>query len=408
MAARAAACAALALALSAAPARALSPAAETALDQGLHALYSLDYDRSRAAFHSLIEQEPDSPYGYLFESGGIWWQASQEYGLFKDTPTLQGVFERDVDLAIAKADGWIAAPDRDTQRDGHFAAGMALGTRGQWDIMKSHYLKAYFDGRHAVKHLKRAAKLDPDWADVDFGLGVFDYEAAHLSGVAKLGVLVGVRGDEARGIRLIQNAVERGRYASRQAAEFLLTLYIVDKHDWKGARPALEKLRREFPESPYFLGADLALRWAAGEREESLKLGRELFAQAKADPDAFDRKLLSLVCGLADDACLGPAQAAASHAWLSAAIAATPEPPSAAPDDEAYLVLLHLYRGQTGELLGAKDQAAQDYAWVLAHPDFAGARQRAAYCLRQGCGRADALAHLKALSKGAPVPAAIP
>ncbi|MDX6770582.1 MAG: hypothetical protein SF051_13690, partial [Elusimicrobiota bacterium] len=83
---------ALAFALTAAaPASAgphLSPAAETQLTEGIDRLYALDYDASRAAFRRLIELEPDNPWGYLFEAGGIWWQSSQEYGLFKDTPTL--------------------------------------------------------------------------------------------------------------------------------------------------------------------------------------------------------------------------------------------------------------------------------------------------------------------------------
>ncbi len=386
------------LALLAGPARALSAAAESSLDQGLHALYSLDYERSRAAFHALIEQEPDSPFGYLFESGAIWWEAAQEYGLFKDTPTLQGLFERDVDAAVAKADAWTAAQDPQTRRDGHFAGGMALGTRGQWDLMKGHYLKAYLDGRHAVKHLKKAAKLDPSYADTDFGLGVFDYEAARLSGMAKLGsTLVGVRGDEARGIALIENAVERGRYASRQAAEFLMTLYILDQSDWRKARPALEKLRHDFPESPYFLSVELALRWRLGEKEASLSLGQALFEQAKADPAGFNRKLLSLVCGLQDGACLGRSQAEQARQWLDAAVAAAPQKPSA--DELAYQSLLRLYRGYAQEALGLPQEAVPDYRWVLAHPDFSDAHARAEACLRQGCPPSEILIYLKSLSR---------
>src|SRR5581483_5483536 len=120
----------------AAPARAaLSPNAELALDRGLHDLYSLDYDKARADFRKLIEQEPDNPFGYLFESGAIWWQSSQEYGLFKDTPTLQGLFEQDVEAAIRKADALTDAKDKVQKADGHFVLGMALGTRGQWGLL---------------------------------------------------------------------------------------------------------------------------------------------------------------------------------------------------------------------------------------------------------------------------------
>ena len=73
-----------------------SPATQAQLDEGLNALYSLDYVQARRASRKLIELEPDNPFGYLFEASAIWWQASQEYVLFKDTPTLQGLFEQDV------------------------------------------------------------------------------------------------------------------------------------------------------------------------------------------------------------------------------------------------------------------------------------------------------------------------
>src|SRR5258708_5579202 len=171
----------LAAALLASPGgAALSPNAELSLDRGLHDLYSLDYVEARADFRKLIEQEPDNPFGYLFESGAIWWQSSQEYGLFKDTPTLQGLFEQDVEFAIKKADPLTDSKDKGLKADGHFVEGMALGTRGQWSLMRGHYMKAFFDAKKAIKHLKKVPKIDSSYRDVDLGLGVFDYQAAHM------------------------------------------------------------------------------------------------------------------------------------------------------------------------------------------------------------------------------------
>ena len=133
------------LVLAGAPAAqaALSRNAEIQLDEGLKHLYGMDYEKSRAAFRKLIELEPDNPFGYLFESGAIWWQSSQEYGLFKDTPTLQGLFEQDVDAAVRKADPLTDAKDKTTRADGHFVEGMSLGTRGQWGLLRGHYWRAF-------------------------------------------------------------------------------------------------------------------------------------------------------------------------------------------------------------------------------------------------------------------------
>lgn len=358
------------LLLGATPARAaLSPNAELALDRGLHHLYGLDYTEARADFRKLIEQEPDNPFGYLFESGAIWWQSSMEYGLFKDTPTLQGLFEQDVDFAIKKADPLTDSKDKSIRADGHFVSGMALGTRGQWGLMRGHYVKAYFDGKKAMKHLKKVPKLDPDYHDVDLGLGVFDYQAARLSGtLAALSAIGGLRGDEKRGLAEIRSAVEHGKHARVQAAQMLTTIFILDKRDFQSALPVVQELRRDFPESVYFLSLEILARWKLGQREHSLELGRAMFEAQRRDPPAFDRKLLSLVCGLTGEQCLDAAQTAAMAEWFDAAIAAAPKPktppsgkgPKARAAQEAaaferdYLAALKKYRAWLEEAKTAR------------------------------------------------------
>jgi tetratricopeptide (TPR) repeat protein len=406
---------ALALAAFAAPARAaLTPDAELALERGLHHLYNLDYAEARSDFRRLIEREPDNPFGYLFESGAIWWQASLEYGLFKDTPTLQGLFEQDVEAAIRKADPYTDSKDKAVKADGHFVEGMALGTRGQWNLMKGHYVKAFFDGKKALKHLKKVPKLDADYRDVDLGLGVFEYQAAHLSGIAKLSSILGVRGDEKKGIALLKSAHERGRYGTGQAGEFLLMIYIIDKKDWAQALEVLQRQRAQFPESVYFESLELLVRYKLGEKDESAALGRSVFEKARADPRAFNRKLMSLVCGLVGDACLGRDQLSQSLEWLTRAIESTPEPKpgkaakgraAAAKGEDgtlAYLTLLRLYRGYVNDALGRVDEAAADYDWVLKRPAFSDSHARARHCSETPCSAKDLLLYLRALSLGEP------
>jgi tetratricopeptide (TPR) repeat protein len=398
----------------AAPARAaLSQTAELSLEKGLHHLYNLDYAESRADFRKLIEKEPDNPFGYLFESGGIWWQSSLEYGLFKDTPTLQGLFEQDVEAAIRKADVYNDSKDKVLKADGLFVEGMALGTRGQWNLMKGNYIKAFFDGKKAMKLIKKTLKLDPDYRDADLGLGVFEYQAAHLSGIAKLSSILGVRGDEKKGIALLKSAHERGRYGTGQAGEFLLMIYIMDKKDWHMAVETLKRQRAQFPESVYFESLELLSRWKLGQKAESAALGRSVFDKAKADPKAFNRKLLSLVCGLMADNCLGKDQVAESLAWLDHALESTPEPKPARPsktkaarpnpadaDTVQYLSLLHLYRGYMRDASGKTDEASADYDWVLKHPDFSDNHARAKECHETGCGAKQVLLYLRSLSLG--------
>ncbi|MDE2510780.1 MAG: hypothetical protein KGL74_06635 [Elusimicrobia bacterium] len=372
----------------------LSSAAAAQLDEGLTRLYSLDYAKSRAAFRRLIELDPDNPFGYLFEAGGIWWESSQEYGLFASTPTLQGLFEEDVDAAQRKAEAYMDSPDPRIRADGYFVSGMALGTLGQWRLMKSHWMDAYFTGKKAVKTLKKCAKLDPNYADVRLGLGVFDYQTAHLSGVAKIGILFGLRGNEKKGLEGISYAMENSPTAGRQAAQLLSQIYLVDMHDFARALPVLQRLRRDFPDSPYFLFLEALTRQRLGDWDGSLVLGRELFLQAEADPAAFRPKWLTLVCGLSGAKCLANEDAQRSLAWFDHALEAT-----AREKPGAFRGLLHLFRGHLLEVLARRDESLADYKRALALPDFDFVHARAAACLAAPCGRDEILGALRDMSR---------
>lgn len=392
---------------------ALTSNAELALDRGVRHLYSLDYTQARADFRKLIELEPDNPFGYLFESGAIWWQSAQEYGLFKDTPTLQGLFEQDVEAAIRKAEPLTRSKDKAQKADGHFVEGMALGTRGQWALMRGHYINAYLDGKRAIKHLKKVSRIDGGYRDVDLGMGVYEYQAAHLSGVAKFSAFIGVRGDEKRGLKLLHSAMDHGRYGSRQAAEFLAIIYLGDKRDWNAALPILQKLRQDIPESVYFDSLELLAQWKLGHNEESFRIARAMFEKTRQDPRGFNRKLLSLACGLTTDHCLDEDQAFESSVWLTAAIDATPEPKrarnakAAAPPDGVwpYLSTLHLYRAYMKAALGKADEASADFQWVLQHPDYADGHARAQECQTNGCPSKDLLVYLRSMAREEFIPA---
>ena len=375
----------------------LSPAAEIQLNEGLERLYSLDYVSSRAAFRKLVELEPDNPFGYLFEAGGIWWESSQEFGLFKDTPTLQGLFEEDVDAAARKADAYIDSKDPQVRADGYFASGMALGTLGQWRLMKGRWMDAYFAGKKAIKHLKKCLKLDPGYYDADLGLGVFDYQAARMSGVAKLSILFGVHGNEKRGLAEIQLAADKARYAGRQAADFLLSIYLIDQRDFARALPLVSKLRLDFPQSSYYLFLEALVRDRLGDRDGSLALGRQLYDRIAANPSAFRPKWLTLVCGLSGPACLDKDAAAQALPWFDHAIEA-----DAQEKPGGFRALLHLFRGQLLDVLDRRDEAVAEYRRVKTLPDFDSSRARAGECAAAPCGRAEILRRLRALSKGEP------
>lgn len=372
----------------------MTPAAESHMEEGIRSLYALDYPASRGAFRHIITEEPDNPFGYLAEAGGIWWQAAAEFGLFKGTPTLQGLFEADIAGALRTSKALMRSKDPGQRADAYFVSGMTLGTKGQWDLLRGHYVQAYFDGRKAVKHLKKCLKIDRDYGDAYLGLGVYDYQAGHLGGVLKLSVLLGVKGDVKRGLERIALAARQGRYASRQAAQFLSSIYILDEQDFARALPIIQELRQEYPESPYFQFLESYLDHRLGDWDGSYREAHFLFERLKTDPPAMKRKLLSLVCSLTGEKCLDPALTNATLPWFEHAIEA-----SAKAKPGPWETFLRLCRGQAADIAGDRERALSDYRWVLTQPDALGFKARARECLKTACGQENSLTFLRSLSR---------
>ncbi|MBI5622912.1 MAG: tetratricopeptide repeat protein [Elusimicrobia bacterium] len=373
-----------------------SPLVQTALSDGIKNLYDLEYEASRGDFRKLIESEPDNPLGYLFESAQIWWQSSAEYGLFKGTPTLQGLFEQDIEFALKKAKPLLKAKDDAVETDGHFVTGMALGTKGMWNILRWNWLAACVEGKKALGHLKDTIKADPEYYDAYLGLGIFDYQAAHLPAVVKpVALLCGARGNEKRGLERMQLAMEKGRYLRRQAAQFMASIYIIDQQDYARALTLIHGLRADYPDSPYFKYLEAVIKFRLGDWSGSLPLVKELSAAFQADPPRFQRKLLTFVCSLSGKDCLCRQDVELAFKFFNYAVE------NLKPDDPPeWAAMARLYRGHAADMLGKRKDAEADYRWVLDHPAFLDGHLRAADCLKKRCNSDRNLRYLQALSKG--------
>ncbi|MBI5245065.1 MAG: hypothetical protein HY922_15485 [Elusimicrobia bacterium] len=366
------------------------PATAEIANRATTALYDLDYDRARAEIRRLIADQPSNPLGYLGEAELLWWQADAEYGLFKDSKTLEALFEEDIARAVKLADGLLDSPDPIRKADGHFVAGMGLGLHGQAEVLRGRWMKAYSDGKKAIKHLKKCIKLDPGNQDVLLGLGIFDYQTARLPVLLKVPMFFVHRGDAKRGIAYIRQAMERGRFSREQAGTFLLSIYLKEG-DMESALSLLKGLRRQFPGSSYFVFREAALLAESGDLKGSFRDAMELFERASADPAVLGRKQLSLFCALVGPQCLDETYASALVRWLDRAL----EEPEAAH----YRALLYLYRGIARDVLGQRVDAVRDYSLSIGAPDVPPAHEYARRCLGSACDREETLRILKDLAR---------
>jgi len=365
----------------AAPSLGLQAVVQPEVRQGLVSLYDADFDKTYTAATDLIRRDPNNPYGELYVSGALWWEAAAEGVTSREAPRLALRFDSHSLAAVQMAKKLFKSPDDARRAEGYFVAGMALGLRGQWLLNNGHFMKAYFAGKKAIRYLKKCVALDPDMHDAYLGLGIFDYQAAVLPGILKFGARLLAKGNAPQGLARIQTTIDHGQFASDQARQFLLTLLILFEKDYPRALTLNDRLLATYPDSPYYRFVRAVLLNDLGRWEESYDAVKALYADLSRDPAALERKHWVTVCGLWGRDCIEARRLERASVWLTRALTHNGKEPA------GWKTTLHLHRGLALDMLGRREAALRDFEKLLTLPDAGGAWGIARECRQKACGR---------------------
>lgn len=188
---------------------------------GVELTLSGDYPQAIEWFDSLIAAEPEHPSGYLFKSAAYlhWLQRDPE------NEDLADKFLALLDESVTRAE----AMQRQQQRSAEalFYIGGARGLRAQLMLVKRRYFKAVGDAKAGKKALDMAQEIDPNFNDVYFGLGTYNFYIDALPKVIGLlkHILRVQDGDREKGIEQLWRAVELGEVAGPPSLYLLWDIY---------------------------------------------------------------------------------------------------------------------------------------------------------------------------------------
>ena len=274
-----------------------TPAPQSTLAQ----LYSGDITAALASARQLQQDRPDHPIGYLLEDEALSWKiwctsAEFKYNMSyaRRRPKLPAD-DHYLDLAskiIQLSEHHIAASgDTAATADMHFYAGMGdalysrlYGLRGETKLAARY-------GVRARERLIRAAALDPNLADADFGLGLYNYYADTLSSMAKmLRFFMGIPGgNKQEGIRQLDHAISEGRLTPVEARFYLaLCLHNYDQK-YEQALEVSAPLEEKYPANPIFhlIRGDLFVK--LGRKDQAIAAYRAAASQHLTDPESDTR-----------------------------------------------------------------------------------------------------------------------
>jgi tetratricopeptide (TPR) repeat protein len=241
-------------------------------------IYSFDLDGAVEAAKRMEQERPNYPLGYLLETEALWWRiwctsADFKYGMSdaRRRPKLEA--DRHYFELAARALSLAEAQIKQRESaEMQFYAGMAEASSARLYGLRGENRNAARSGVRGREHLLRAKALDPDLADANLGLGLYNYYVDTLSSLARiLRFFTGIPGgSKQEGVRLLEQAIAQGVLTSNVARFYLaLNLHRYDQQ-YEKALSVLGPLVEKYPANPIFQLARGDLYAKLGRKRQAL------------------------------------------------------------------------------------------------------------------------------------------
>jgi hypothetical protein len=348
--------------------------------KGINHLYDLEFDEAERLFSRIVSEKPEYPAGFFYRAMVTWSRLSVG---FWTAQNLKEYVER-IEQTISVARSRIEKDQKDSRS--YFYLGGALGFKARFELMRQHWFSSYNLAYDAIQALKTCQKLEPDNKDVLFGLGIYDYYTAKLSGVLKLLTYLFLhKGDKDEGLRKLHMAANEAAYSGLESKSMLIHIYLYLEEDYTKALPLIQDLRTRFGRNmryPFFEGFVYIRQDHDSKYREMVDLLRSESLKRKATPDFIIWENQALYLEATYHLFRGETQQARSKldAILSRA------DPIRDPDMIAFPILK---KGMSYDLEKKRETALEYYRQVLKMENGAGAQFLAQKCIDEATKKGD-------------------
>jgi tetratricopeptide (TPR) repeat protein len=214
---------------------------------GIELLYNEKFDAAASIFQEVIAHSPTKPIGHFYLAMVTWSRLASGFW----SPATVREYKERIDRTIEVAKKRVESGSSDHYD--FFYLGGALGFKGRFELMKSNWFSSFGLAVKAIEALKTSLKMNPNNPDVLFGLGIFDYYTARLSGLLRfLSYLFIHRGNKEEGLRKLHLAGREATYSATEAKSMLIHIYLFLEDDFLKALELAEELAEKYPENPRY------------------------------------------------------------------------------------------------------------------------------------------------------------
>ena len=370
---------------------------------GLDALYNIDYDKAQRDFKEIVQLYPNHPGGYQLLAARLWIKTLYESrrlqaslyssesfytnGDDKVDPKIVAEFRNLTREAKRLAEAKLKQEPRNVEALDFLANTEGLKASFEEAVERRHFA-ALRDGNDAVDHHRDVLKLDPKYVDAQITIGLYEYVVGSLPLPVKIiAGATGFRGSKKRGLKMLEQVAQEGRWAQDDAKSVLIVLYTREKRFAEVVKLARE-LSAKYPRN-YLLRletGDALVSLAAQKRKE-----QDVAGAAQAEKEAFatfDELLRDRNAREAAGRALDMIHFKYGEALLTAGaneraakeFLATTKVDRAEP---GLVTMAHLYAARAYDAAGKRDEAVMQYKEVLARPNVYDAHEEAKRGMRQ-------------------------
>jgi tetratricopeptide (TPR) repeat protein len=370
---------------------------------GLDALYNIDYDKAQRDFKEIVRLYPNHPGGYQLLAARLWIKTLYESrrlqaslyssesfysnGDDKVDPKIVTEFRNLTREARRLAEAKLKQEPKNIEALDFLANTEGLKAAFEEAVERRHFA-ALRDGNDAVNHHREVLKLDPKYVDAQITIGLYEYVVGSLPLPVKiLAGATGFRGSKKRGLKMLEQVAQEGRWAQEDAKSVLVLLYTREKR-FADVVKLTRELSAKYPRN-YLLRlemADALVSLAAQKRKE-----KDLAGAVQAEKEAFESfdemlrdKNVRETAGRALDLIhfkYGEALLTAGYNDRAAKeFLATTKVDHAEP---GLVTMAHLYAARAYDVAGKRDEAVAQYKEVLSRPNVYDAHEEAKRGMKQ-------------------------
>jgi hypothetical protein len=263
----------------------IPPEAREAIDL----MYSAKPDQAIALARKIETARPGHPLGYLIEADVLWWNiyckwSERKYNTI-DAWSHPRPTDADDNAELALADKVTSLAEaglaKSDSAEMELYAGLGLAARARVLGLRYEKMPVARAAVEARKHLMRCLELDPDLADANLGLGLYNYYVDTLSALAKiLRFFMGIPGgDKKLGLQQLEIASRNGQLTQAEARFNMAKNLRNYDRDYARAEKTVAPLVTEHPRNCIFL-------LLAGDIEQKLGHTEEAAAKFRAAAEA--------------------------------------------------------------------------------------------------------------------------